>query len=50
MPDERQQRLIELANGVRVYAVNCEDLVLYGGGSGEDWLAMQEALDLREWT
>jgi hypothetical protein len=50
MTDERQQHLIELENGTRVYAVNYGDLVLYGGGSGEDWLAMQDALDLREWT
>lgn len=50
MTDERQQRLIELADGVRVYAVNERDVVMYGGGSGEDWLAMQDALDLRDWT
>jgi hypothetical protein len=45
-----QQRLIELDNGVRVYAINTNDVVMYGGGSGEDWLAMQDALDLMKWT
>jgi hypothetical protein len=49
MTDERQQRLIELENGVRVYAVNTDDMVMYGGGSGEDWIAMQEALDLHDY-
>lgn len=50
MTDERQQRLIELENGVKVYAVNGADVVMYGGGSGKDWIAMQDAVDLRQFA